>query len=679
MSPYHIDYLKDPEQQTSPDEFELVGILVHSGTTESGHYYSYIRERPVPHSQHSTWVEFNDADVTRFDPAHIPDQCFGGPSDASPFSPVRFAKAWNAYMLFYQRVSAMEAECENYMSSPVGVPVKSKLTVESNNRIAAENELFIRKYCLFDPAHANFARSMLEQLRHLSKGTCSDDHAIEREAIWLALEHLDQILSRPKDPVGFDKMLASLVRVIGSCASCCKLALDWVIDHKHALRNLVLRCPSTKIRKDFCDMIITALRYLRKYDPRLYGFDVDVIDQNPLDSHLPETGGALQGIVSGLKELWITMHLHCRSWDDYFGLLAEIAGLGTSDAHVLLREGFLKVSLEILLLDQPFARRLKNENQHYASIARLMEKGRKFSFYKLIELIRTLLAVINLELPPQDSQYQDRPLQRRKMALSAIEESYLHFSHEQARSRTLTFLDRILSSEHNISGAKDIVRMIVLAEPSSGFIHDISRTILGGISSDPASLAAPYLAAALAFCESCPATSHASHMITNIAREIDTIGQYGGKEHLEFFSQARRLQGLRIRNPQFFNRIVLHTVPSWAPPLIIYWEESVRSGTIDLLKTLVFGRDTHNMDDEQEAEEIERIARELCQSCVKRIQSQFVQERKQVEVRSVDSIKLVIKHCLQNYYQVDVEEDHEIVVEAEGILLIFHWRLSRVC
>lgn len=666
MSPYHVDHLKDPEQPTVPDMFELVGILVHSGTTESGHYYSYIRERPAPRCQHPTWIEFNDADVSRFDPMHIPDQCFGGPTDASPFSPVRFAKAWNAYMLFYQRVSAMEAEYQNHMSSPPGIPVKTELTVESSNRIAVENEFFIRKYCLFDPAHALFARSLLEQLRHLSKGTCSDDHAIEREAIWLALEHLDQILSRPKDTSGFDKMLASLVRVIGTCPNCCKLALDWVIDHKHALRNLILRCPSQKIRKDFSEMMMTALQYLRKFDPRFYGFDTDEIEHGPYESLLPETHGALQGIVSGLKDLWVTIHLNCRSWDDYFGLLAEIASLGDLEAHVVLREDFLRVCLEILLLEQPSARRLKSENPHYAAIARLMEKGRKFSLAQLIELVRALLAAINLELPAQALQNHDRPLVKGKMMLTHTEDHYLHFGNDH-RSRTLTFLDKILSSEQNSKAAKDIVRMMVLAEPACSFIQEISKTIMVGINTDPASLASPYLAAALTFCESSPATNYATQIITNVAREIDTIGQYGGKEHLEFFSQARRLQSLRIRGqPQFFSRLVLTLVPLWAPPLIMYWEESVRLGTIDLLKTLVFSRDIHNMDDEQEAELIEKVARDLCQACVKRIQSQFVQEQKQVEVRNVDSIQLVIRHCLQTYYQVDLEEDHEIVAEAEG-------------
>lgn len=671
MSPYHVDHLKDPEQPSPADMFELVGILVHSGTTESGHYYSYIRERPLPRSQYPTWVEFNDADVSRFDPANIPDQCFGGPSDASPFSPVRFAKAWNAYMLFYQRVEAIEADCKAHLSSPSGIPAKSPLPLELSNRIAVENELFIRKYCLFDPAHAAFARTSLEQLRQLGKGTCSDDHIIERKAIWLALEHLDQILSRLKENAGFDKMLASLGRVIGTCPKCCKLALDWVSDHKLALRNLLLRCPNTKTRKDFSDMLLTALKYLRKHEPQLYGFDVDEVDRKLTDFHPPETNGALQGIITGLKDLWITMHQQFRAWDDYFGLLVEIASLGTSEAHVILREDFLKLCFDILLLEYTGARRLKHENPHYANIVRLMEKGRKFSLAKLIELIRVLLGFIDLGLRSQEPHNGNRRLENGKMALTTMEETYMRFSPEHGRSRNLVFLNKILESEQNIKAARDIVRLMVVAEPAAISLGDISKTILGGISIDPASLASPYLAAALTFCEVCPSASFATNMVLQIAREVDTIGLHGGKEHLEFFSQARRLQSLRMRSPQFFSRLVLQNVPLWAPPLVMYWEDGVRTGTIELLKTLVFDHDIHNMDDEQHAEEIERIAKDLCRACVKRIQDQIVTPRRSVEVRSVESVSMIIRHCTQTYYQIEViEEDHEMVLEAEGAILL---------
>jgi ubiquitin carboxyl-terminal hydrolase 34 len=78
MKPYKIQHLSDPSVPTANDIFELVGVLVHSGTAESGHYYSFIRERPASQfSSTPTWVEFNDSDVTPFDPSTIGAQCYG--------------------------------------------------------------------------------------------------------------------------------------------------------------------------------------------------------------------------------------------------------------------------------------------------------------------------------------------------------------------------------------------------------------------------------------------------------------------------------------------------------------------------------------------------------------------------------------------------------------------------
>lgn len=71
-------------------DFKLCGILIHSGSAESGHYYSYIKvgER---------WLEFNDRKVSEWDiQANLKNECFGGSDERSR----------NAYMLFYERVDS---------------------------------------------------------------------------------------------------------------------------------------------------------------------------------------------------------------------------------------------------------------------------------------------------------------------------------------------------------------------------------------------------------------------------------------------------------------------------------------------------------------------------------------------------------------------------------------------
>ena len=76
-------------------DYALVGVLVHSGTSDSGHYYSFIKERQARSAEASgsadaggaaegggggsgDWMHFNDTLVEPFDPRDIPKCCYGG-------------------------------------------------------------------------------------------------------------------------------------------------------------------------------------------------------------------------------------------------------------------------------------------------------------------------------------------------------------------------------------------------------------------------------------------------------------------------------------------------------------------------------------------------------------------------------------------------------------------------
>ena len=54
--------------------YNLAGVVVHTGTADGGHYYSFIRDRMAK----DIWYLFNDAEVKIFDPSQIAAECFGG-------------------------------------------------------------------------------------------------------------------------------------------------------------------------------------------------------------------------------------------------------------------------------------------------------------------------------------------------------------------------------------------------------------------------------------------------------------------------------------------------------------------------------------------------------------------------------------------------------------------------
>ncbi|XP_034127627.1 ubiquitin carboxyl-terminal hydrolase puf isoform X1 [Drosophila guanche] len=92
-------------------EYELVGVTVHTGTADGGHYYSFIKER-TKNNFHplERWFLFNDAEVKPFDPSQIATECFGGEMTSKTYDSVTekyldfsFEKTNSAYMLFYER------------------------------------------------------------------------------------------------------------------------------------------------------------------------------------------------------------------------------------------------------------------------------------------------------------------------------------------------------------------------------------------------------------------------------------------------------------------------------------------------------------------------------------------------------------------------------------------------
>ncbi|KAG2508687.1 hypothetical protein JM18_008733 [Phytophthora kernoviae] len=71
--------------------YDLVGVVVHSGTSDTGHYYSFIKDRRETKDQR--WLEFNDEVVREFDVDTMGDECFGGEEVAQTWDPINGAEA----------------------------------------------------------------------------------------------------------------------------------------------------------------------------------------------------------------------------------------------------------------------------------------------------------------------------------------------------------------------------------------------------------------------------------------------------------------------------------------------------------------------------------------------------------------------------------------------------------
>lgn len=125
---------EDPEiTSVYSNHYRLVGIVVHSGQANGGHYYSFIQNKPTncadeeskqtdssndtnsiySNGSESNWYKFDDNEVSDFkmDEEEMRSQCYGGDYTGEVYDNVMKRMAykkqkrwWNAYILFYERI-----------------------------------------------------------------------------------------------------------------------------------------------------------------------------------------------------------------------------------------------------------------------------------------------------------------------------------------------------------------------------------------------------------------------------------------------------------------------------------------------------------------------------------------------------------------------------------------------
>ena len=100
---------------SSKYDYHLVGVLIHSGTAQTGHYFSYIKERSPASPNYGYWFEFNDTMVKPFEYSQIVAQAFG-------------KSCTSAYLLFYEKLASGSAIASQRPKAMSQVPADDTYT-----------------------------------------------------------------------------------------------------------------------------------------------------------------------------------------------------------------------------------------------------------------------------------------------------------------------------------------------------------------------------------------------------------------------------------------------------------------------------------------------------------------------------------------------------------------------
>jgi len=575
MRPYTVEHLMDVPD-TPEDEFELVGVLVHAGTAESGHYYSYIRERPSSNKASDPWAEFNDDCVSPWDHAQMEASCFGGIDLRGPVDTggMQYEKNYSAYMLFYQRKATLVAQKEALMDSGTMSPIRVPLDPQMANHLASENELLMRKYSLYDPSHATFVNKMLANIKQVNKGQCSEDHELEKLAIHSSLDFLDQVITRTKDLPDFQNFMVTINHICQTCAECSRDFLEWFGERPDVLRVLLLKNPDMVVRSEIGTCILQSLSKIKADQPDSFGYSEDDDSSDGIDNQ----HNFFQAVVETLDRLWEHFHASTRAWPEYFGLLSAIANMGDFESTILLEAGYLRRCLEVVTADNllpmaPQYQRMLN------NVSKRANATRPVSYDAVIALLDRLLQVVDLSLPAVNDHVERFDGQPIPLKLSEKPLIVQHWTRNNANILT----QKLLLHPQNYTASRNI--LIMLLHCPENLDGPIFNAIRDGV--DVGGQCNAHLRAAITYCEHSEDPNGIVNMIAHVANAADSENP-DAHLFLRFFTEIAELSSNRndVPKEQILTWVVLHA-PRWAPALLSNYDVGVRKGTENYLTSIL--------------------------------------------------------------------------------------------
>ncbi|KAJ9608473.1 hypothetical protein H2200_007461 [Cladophialophora chaetospira] len=656
IAPYTLARLSDEQQSGEPDYFQLTGVIVHSGTADSGHYYSFIRQRPSIKNVQDAWVQFNDQDVGTFDPKQMRDNCFGGISEAGFY---HLPKFYSAYMLFYQRTSSIRKTEDQYRAHDIINPVRVPLSPGMEQHIAQKNELFLRSYCAQDPAHAQFVLRLLEQMRRgIEK--CSDDHTLESQTIEMVLDYVHTISSRFKEVPSVEETIAVLLNYTAQCSQCARTIAHWFKANR-VLEDVVVRSPLQIVRKNFSNLFIGVFSRLHELTAEPDPADDE---QEKLST---EYSDWLKSCLGQLSRLWDFVTKNGRCWTDYFNILYQMHRLGDQETIWILEEDFLEKFIDMIMMhvassDFPLTRKLKTRYSLYLGAR---ERNRPFPYQVLLKVFACLLQRIDLRLPADDGFRQlDKKIGPTQAELQALGLNKI--------PPDLEWLRRMIVGRHNLPSQDMVVSMFA---SDKGLSHYLASLLTHGLNDRNVNIASTFTRATVVFCESCPNDSKVFELAQAALESIATVGVEYGKEYFEFVDALLKVDnGPCGLPPSFMEDMMLQTIGHWSPTLLLAPNEgqfNTRLQTVDFLKKILFTPLQEFGGDQGNYRRLVSAVQELATSCCTFVQQSFLAARSRDETNlqpgQVGQVMDVVEHCLQ-YFDLENAADEEKVANMQTVM-----------
>lgn len=625
LKPYTAEALKDPDLG-GEDMFELVGILVHAGTAESGHYYSYIRERPTKPNRPS-WVEFNDETVTPWDPSLKESATFGGAEHRQPFdgNGCPYEKSYSAYMLFYQRTSSLKRQQAEMDETELSVPMHVSMEGDQMDHIKDENTNLLRRHCIFDPAHSSLVQSLFDRSAILDRTVDDADTASEKTvdgggsetpssmislpskslrglAMEMSLSYLDQVASRQQD----ERILHGIMGMMQTAAETSPQDAFWVYkyfyERPEAMRSLVQRNPDSSTRQDMVSMYLHALHKISEEMPRFYDRDSALVDEDDtsLVPSVDEAGvPVLSGVMVIFEHLWRFFQGNMRAWDEHFGFLRSFAQMGGRETARVLAEDYLLRLCRMVSADASI-QMTPQYNRMVQNIQR-RPNGKLPSYAEILRTIDHLLQSLAPELDADTIvEYPEDRLEEEHspFSWSSAEAAYMHW-HPEGQAYSF-FVEKLVAVDQlPVVTDRIVMRLVQLGDRMD---LSVAQALKANIRGDPPSHPVDsYLRVAMRYLSTTKVMSRAQALMTHVANEAKDLHMADMRALVVFFQEAIRLGSSDADtdvdvdpdvsdsgsgNPRrALREYTFELAPRWVPPALAHPSPDVRAISLRIVDT----------------------------------------------------------------------------------------------
>ncbi|CAH1793285.1 unnamed protein product [Owenia fusiformis] len=408
--------------------YELIGVTVHTGTADGGHYYSFIRDRLNKNETgQDKWYLFNDAEVKPFDPSQLAYECFGGEMTSKTYDSVTdkfmdfsFEKTNSAYMLFYERRKQTDEEsepqCEQTENEAATDTYRGQvnLSKELAEWIWQDNTQFLQDKNIFERTYFEF---MWQMCSYIPTTLIKEDPVtVPLLAAKLGTSFVLETLIHSKEK----PLMVSWIELISNKFNSCHAACEWFLDHMASDDwwpvQILIKCPNLVVRQMFQRLLIHVITQLRAEHHNLY-LSLHAMESDGEECELAELGS--QSCVTRFIKKMLTIIENVKPSSkhltEYFAFMLDFAKMGSNECIFLIHISAISTFINFYMGHKPAdynhaeATSEDDEDEDDDVIPLSDEKYRPQALEKMITLIAMLVENARgednkLELPEDDLQ-----------------------------------------------------------------------------------------------------------------------------------------------------------------------------------------------------------------------------------------------------------------------------------